>query len=159
MESNLKKFVEKFYDLNVSITGMCCLGLLDSSNRNAARTLEEMLDTEEVDELTAIFGLGEGDLEEDDLDFSFILDLCHGWLVLAEVAQPRNISFNDAGKVEGYLIGRYFRPLTTYKDTLEEALADIAAKAKDELDTIINKARKEQGLPLGGKEIRHEDRN
>ena len=160
MESNLKKFGEKFYDLNVSITGMCCLGLfLDSSNRNAARTLEEMLDTEDVDELTAIFGLGEGDLEEDDLDFSFILDLCHGWLVLAEVAQPRNISFNDAGKVEGYLIGGYFRPLTTYKDTLEEALADIAAKAKDELDTIINKARKEQGLLLGGKEIRHEDRN
>ena len=40
MESNLRKFGEKFYDLNVSITGMCCLGLLDSSNRNAARALD-----------------------------------------------------------------------------------------------------------------------
>lgn len=115
MESNLKKIGEKFYDLNVSITGMCCLGLLDSSNRNAARTLEEMLDTEDVDELNAIFGLGEGDLEEDDLDFSFILDLCHGWLVLAEVAQPRNISFNDAGE---------------WKDTQRVATLDLSPHIK-----------------------------
>lgn len=159
MESNLKKFSQEFYDLNVSITGMCCLGLLDSSNRNAVRTLEDMLENEDLDELNTIFGLGEGDLEEDDLDFSFILDLCKGWLVLAEVAQPRNISFNDAGEVEGYSTGGYFRPLTTYKDTLEDALAGIAAKAKEELDTIINKARKEQGLTVGGEQEEREASN
>lgn len=148
MESNLKKFGEGFYELNVSITGMCCLGLLDSSNHSAARTLEDMLETEDVDELNAIFGLDEGDLEEDDLDFSFILDLCHGWLVLAEAAVPHNISFNAVGEVDGYSCGGEFRPLITYKDTLEEALADITTKALEDLERTSNKARKEQGLPV-----------
>lgn len=149
MESHLKKFGEHFFDLHVTITGMCCLGLLDSNSRQAAQTLENMLDAEDVDELNAIFGFSEGELEEDDLDFSFILDLRHGWLVLAEVAQPQNIRFNDAGEVEGYSLGGYFKPLITYKDTLEEALTDITTKAKEEQERIFNFWRG-ANLPLVG---------
>lgn len=148
MESNLVKFSKLFYDLNVTISGLFCLGLMDGSDYHAAKKLEEMLEDEEVEELNALFGFEEGYLDNDVIDFSIILDDLNGWLVQAEVMHPRNITFSSTGKVEGYTSGGIFSPIKVYNATLEGALAAIVSKATNERERIISKARKEQGMPL-----------
>lgn len=150
MESNLVKFSKLFYDLNVTISGLFCLGLMDGSDYHAAKKLEEMLEDENVEELNALFGFEEGYLDNDVIDFSIILDDLKGWLVQAEVMHPRNITFSPTGKVEGYTSGGIFSPIKVYNATLEGALAVIVSKASKERERIISKARKEQGLPMEG---------
>ena len=147
MESNLKEFGPQFYDLDVTITGMCCLGLLDCGNQNAVRILEDMLSSQDEDEMAKLFGLDNVNLDSE-IAFDLILDQREGWLVLGEGAQPRNPSFDKKGEVTGYTFGGVYTMLYAYKDTLEEALTDIASQAEARREDVFNKARKEQGLPL-----------
>ena len=72
----------------------------------------------------------------------------NGWIVLADVAEPFQPSFDKEGKVNGYMIGGVYNMLSSYKDTLEEALSDISSQAEARREDVFNKARKEQGLPL-----------
>ena len=147
MESNLKKISWKFYILDVTITGMCCLGLLDCGNQNAVHTLEEMLSSQDEEEVAELFGLDDVNLDSE-IAFELILDQRKGWLVLGEGAHPRNPSFDKDGKVTGYTCGGVYNMLYAYQDTLEEALTDIAIQAEAIREDVFNKARKEQGLPV-----------
>lgn len=147
MEQNLTKFGEEFYDLDVTITGMCCLGLLDCNSQNSVRVLEDLLSCQDEDEMAKLFGLDDV-IVDDEIAYDLIIESCNGWLVIAEGAEPRNPRFNKDGEVSSYMSGGVYNILHSYKDTLEEALTDIASQAKALREVIFNKARKEQGLPV-----------
>ena len=147
MEKLLEELGEKFSDMNVTVTGICCLGLLDCNSPNAVRTLEDFLSYQDEDEMAQLFGL-DNIIEDNEIAYDLIIERRNGWIVLADVAEPFQPSFDKEGKVNGYMIGGVYNMLSSYKDTLEEALSDISSQAEARREDVFNKARKEQGLPL-----------
>ena len=149
MKKLLEELGESFSDMNVTVTGICCLGLLDCNSPNAVRTLEDLLSYQDEDEMAQLFGL-DNIIDDDEIAYDLIIERRKGWIVLADVAEPFQPSFDKKGKVNGYMIGGVYNMLSSYKDTLEDALSDIASQAKAKREDVFNKARKEQGLPVVG---------
>lgn len=148
---NMMQYSRIFYDLDVTVTRLACLALLNPSDPMATTPIEEMTDDLEFSEYAELFGFDEKELEKEDMNISneLVIEMLHGWLVSALVMLPRNISFfmEEGGRVSGYSTSGRFRPLLVYADTLEQALDSIIQKAELERHDIFNQARKEQGFP------------
>jgi hypothetical protein len=146
---SMQRYGSIFYDMDVTVTRLSCLALLDNSNPHAVDQIEEMTDDLDFSEYAALFGFDEAELEADDMAISneLVIEFRRGWLVSALAMLPQNISFMEDGSVSGYSSSATFRPLLVYADTLEQALDGIIQKTEMERHEIFNKARKEQGLP------------
>lgn len=148
MEKVIKQYSQDFYDKNVSIGRMVCLGLLSFDSYEALNMLDDMTDDLDAQEYANLFGIEP--VEEDERDEPFIHELtiekCHGWLIEAQVAEPRNVDFKETGKIRSYSTGGVYFPILVYAATFEEALKIIKDKADTKRNAAFNKARREQGL-------------
>jgi hypothetical protein len=148
----IQKYGRLFYDLNVTINRMVCLGLLDASEPAVNTLLDEMMQDFDMEHYAVLFGLhaeeiGGISIEDDTLDIhEYILEVRHGWLVSAVIMRPEQIDFDKKGEVVDYMPSDSYIPVLTYGKTLQEALEKISDTASQCQHEIFNSARREKGI-------------
>ncbi|MDR2054254.1 MAG: hypothetical protein LBQ10_00045 [Desulfovibrio sp.] len=145
----LKKYGQLLYDLSVCITDMICFPLVISYFPGVPEKMESMTEYLDDAEFAALFGIDVSTLEENGRSDSceWIMDTLSGWLVSAEVRLPQNVRFKDDGSLCGWSMGCAFGLLSSYADTLEQALDKIIQQAELRIHSEFNAARKDQGIP------------
>lgn len=147
---NLRKYGQEFYDLDVTVTGLLCLELLDASNPFASEQVADITEHLEAEEYAELFGLQPDELDDgdvSDITHEYVIMERRGWIVAANIMEPRNIRFDKTGKLEGYSSSTTFRPILTYHAELGFALDIVIGKAMRARKEFFDKARREQGLP------------
>ena len=146
----INKYSQSFYDGDIRVSRLVCLGLLESISPEGITQIEELIEHLSAEESSALFGVENWNFDEDDLEdfITYLIDTRRGWLVSASLGEPFDIRLDEKGDVLGYGIscGRY--RLLAYKETLEDALEDIDKQASQIRLSVFNKARQAQGFPV-----------
>ncbi len=145
----LKKYGQRFYDMDVTVTGMMCLALLDNADPRATEQIEELTSDLDNREYAELFNLEpeEPGEERSVITHECTIEMRHGWLVAADVMRPNFVDFSEDGIVLAYSSSCVFRPVLAYGETLETALNSLVNQAEEFRKMVFSQARKEQGLP------------
>ncbi len=150
-KATLEKYGRCFSDKNITVKNMLCLALFVSGDLDATEQIDEIVDDLEAEECLSLFAFPSSYpyIEDDDREdwAETILEYRHGWLILAYVRRPMNISFDENGRAISWSLRGISHQVLVYAETLEDALEKVSVGADEILEKVFNEAREEQGLP------------
>ena len=141
---DVEAYGETLFDLDTTVTGMLCLGLLHFSDVKAVGVVEDMTRDLDSGEMAKAFGIDQetaDDMITTDMVGESLLQDLDGWVVTASVGAPGRCSFSESGNVKSYQIGAVSYPVTVYEDTLASAMNKLVETARDLRHKCFNKAR------------------